>query len=153
MRQGSLGLERQSGPATAFLRVTAGEAEGTFAQLPSIDLPVLVLDEREIQTRSGLLGVRVSSTGTDVTAEYREIDERRASRMADRLWSFPSYEYVEVRVAQRLLRLQPRGMSLQLLMAARTSAGSHRTRNETDPRTSTLSALNDRMSAGLSMTF
>jgi hypothetical protein len=126
VRQTRVTVQRDSGSARTYLQVARGDARGTLASRMPLDYAVDLLDQRQIDFVLGRLGFRFTPTGTDVVAEYRRVAEE-----ADGLGRGPVTEqYVELRIAQDLLRMQGRGSQWRLLLAARSSG---RDAPEADP--------------------
>ena len=117
LEQRRLRLQRQQGKATTFVQVAQGRVVGVLTPLLPLDLLVQVLDDRRLDFLAATIGLRVAPWGTDVVAEYRRIEDMPA--LGGPL-SEGSHEYVELRLAQDLLRI--RGSSWRLLLAARSAA-------------------------------
>jgi hypothetical protein len=116
-RQERVTLRREGGRGTAYVQLVRGSAEGMLARIRPSDLAVGSLDERRLDFVLGRVGVRVAPTGTDLVAEYRKV---LAEELADTAAASAEQEYVEVRIAQDLLRLSRVG-SWRLLLAARAT--------------------------------
>ena len=150
--RGTLTLSHEAGGVNTYVQLLRGHAEGTLAQVFPFEVPLQFLADRRLRYQGGRVGVRVAGSGTDVFAEYRRVEDTTA---ADALAERTTQEFVELQVAQALLRGAPRGMSWRILLAARTSP--QRTVGEADPASvaglKTLTALNQRVSAGVSVAF
>jgi hypothetical protein len=148
-----LTLERPSGVAHAYIQYATGSADGTLAALAPFDLPLQVLSHRQVNYQSGVVGVRLPSTGTDVVAEYRRVEEMEAAELDGRVGQ--AQEYVEVRITQDLIRLRSRGAAWRLLVAARAASSSNAEdlNRPASFNPATLAALANRVSAGVSVAF
>src|SRR6185295_7986538 len=125
-------------------------AQGLSAQLLPPATPFLVQSEPTLRYASGAVGVRLLPTGTDLAAEYVRVQDG-ATTIGDATIA-PLEEYIEVRIAQDLLRLPGWGGTCRLLVAARTSPRADEDEGSSDSAR-TLAALNHRLSAGLSVAF
>ncbi len=149
----SVSVEREAGGIRAYLEISDGRAQGTLAAILPFDAPVQVLAERRLSYRGGRLGVRITSTGTDIAAEYRKVEE--SASPAEEATPGLVQQYVELQLAQDLLRLRGRGMSWRFLLAARMApwgdgAGAA---TSADEESRILAALGHRVSAGVSVSF
>jgi hypothetical protein len=146
-----LALERQTARVNTSLQWAAGKIEGVSAQLLPLDVPVTVFGEQSLEYRSGRIGVRFLATGTDLAAEFVSLRDLTPGDTSDSA----AQNYVELRIAQDLIRLPGWGGSCRLLVTARTTG-----RGESDDRSiadgdtaDMLAAMNQRLSAGLSVAF
>ncbi len=150
--RGSLMLSQEAGGVRTYVEMLRGTASGTLAQVFSFEVPLQLLADRRLRYAGGRVGVRVAASGTDVYAEYRKVEDAAGTDVgAERT----AQEFVELQLAQSLLRGDPRGMSWRFLLAARTSP--QRQASDSEPPAAaglrTLAALSRRVSAGLSLTF
>jgi hypothetical protein len=150
--RGSLTLSHDAGGTRTYLDLLRGTVDGSLAQIFPFEVPLQLLADRHLRYTGGRFGVRVASWGTDVSAEFRRVE--------DTLWidasaGRTSQEFVELHLAQDLLRGEPRGMSWRFLFAARTSPQRQATDAETPAAAGsrTLAALSRRVSAGVSLAF
>ena len=148
----SLTFSREAGGVTTYLKLISGSADGTLAQVFPFEVPLQLLADRRLRYDGARVGVRVAASGTDVSAEFRRVEDTAAiDPGAERT----AQEFVEFQLAQDLLRGEPRGMSWRFLFAARTAP--QRQAADADPPAAaglrTLAALSRRVSAGLSLTF
>jgi hypothetical protein len=145
-----ISLERQGASTRMKLSWTSGTAEGLSTQLLPLAAPFRIETEPTLRYAAGGIGVRLLPTGTDLAAEYVRVQDG-SMRIGDSVVA-PLEEYIELRVAQDLVRLPGWGGTCRLLVAARTSP-----RQEEDDASSdsarTLAVLNHRLSAGLSVAF
>jgi hypothetical protein len=148
----SLTLSHDSGGVRTSAQWVRGGADGTIAQIFPFEVPLQLLADRRLEYAAGRVGVRVASTGTDVQAEYRRVEDvASAGPIEERT----TQEFVELRVVQDLLRAAPLGTSWRLLLAARTSpTGQHAGEGASSSAgAKSLAALNRRVAAGVSVIF
>lgn len=118
-REERLTLQHQARHTRAFVEMARGTVDGRLAAVRPADLSVGALDDRHLDFVAGRLGVRVVPTGTELAAEYRKVLVETPGGM---LAGSPAEgQYVEVRIAQDLVRLASRGAAWRLLLAARAS--------------------------------
>jgi hypothetical protein len=151
-KRGTITLAHEAAGVRTYLELIRGSAEGTLAQVFPFEVPLQLLADRRLRYHGGRIGVRVPGSGTDVYAEYRRVEDAAGfDGPSERMIQ----EFVELQVAQDLLRGVSRGMSWRFLLAARTSP--RRQTVETDPAAAaglkTLAALSRRVSAGVSLAF
>ena len=150
-RRTSVVLSRPSRRADLFLEIVGGEVRGLLASAAALDLPVQLLDEREIAYRSARAGVRSASMGTDLSVEYRRSDELPLVEAAA-----PTFvtEYWELVLGQSLARSSRLGAQCRMLVSARwapdVQGGMDTFQAE---RARRVAAFNQRWSAGLLISF
>ncbi len=150
--RGTLTLSHDAAGVHTYVELLRGSAEGSLAQVFPFEVPLQLLADRSLRYRGGRVGVRVAGSGTDVFAEYRRVEDTTAAEAtAERT----TQEFVELQVAQAVLRGEPRGMSWRVLLVARASP--QRAVGDSAPASATglktLAALNQRVSAGVSVAF
>jgi hypothetical protein len=152
VRRSRLALEREAVRTITSLQWAAGTVEGVSAQLLPLDAPVTVFGEQSLEYWSGRIGVRFLATGTDLAAEYVSLRESVPGDAADPgLASLQNY--VEFRIAQDLIRIPGWSGSCRLLVTARTTPGGDVDSSPEGETTNMLAAMNQRLSAGLSVAF
>jgi hypothetical protein len=118
-REERLTLQHEARHTRAFLEMTRGTADGRLAAVRPANLSVGALDDRHLDFVAGRLGVRLVPTGTELAAEYRKVLVETPGGL---LSGEPTEgEYVELRLAQDLVRMAARGAAWRLLLAARAS--------------------------------
>lgn len=140
-RRAGFALERAFGAGTVIFEIYGGRAAGHLAQPGSYVRPILILEERELEYRAGRFGAHIARSGTRVSLEYRRLVETARTVDTDPLVE----AFVELHLAQEVLRLRRLGASCRLLLAARTPTGS--------VAPGTAASLNNRIRAGLSVSF
>ena len=145
-RETMVSLERYSGGTTTYVQIAEGQAEGTLAVLPAFRMPVSVLANGQVHFRMSRVGVHFRPVGTDLAAEYRNIAGESPGTAPS------ARRYLEIRVAQDLLRLQGSGASWRLLLVARAAGGGEGEGAPGGPGTA-LATLGRELSAGVSVAF
>lgn len=140
-RRAGFAVERPFRGGSVLLELYGGRAEGNLAEPGSSIRPVLIFDERVLEYRAGRLGARIDRSGTHVSLEYRRLAEGPRRVEAEPLVE----AFLELQLAQEVLRLRRLGASCRLLLAARTPTGS------VGPETA--AAFNNRIRAGLAVSF
>jgi hypothetical protein len=150
-RRTSVVLSRPSRRADLFLEVVGGEVRGLLATVAAIDLPVQILDEREIAYRSARAGLRSASAGTDLSLEYRRSDESPAARPA----AVPFVtDYWELVFGQSLARSSRMGAACRVLVSARWAPEARGGADSLEvERAHRVAAFNTRWSAGVLVSF
>ena len=143
-------LSEERGPSQTYLELSDGFADGAVMPLLPFDGPVAITDGRELRYRNGRLGVVLPNSGTDLRVEYLRLQAGtvRGGRPAS------LQESVEFRVRQMISRRQLPG-DWRLLLALRLgSIQSDELEAWGEGEASeTASALNRRISAGVSVLF
>lgn len=151
-RRTSVTLTRPSRRSDVFLEVVEGEVRGLLAPSAALDLPVQILDEREIDYRSARAGVRAAASGTDVSVEYRSSSELPRAPLAHEA-PFVS-EYWELVFGQSLLRSSRIGASCRVLISARWAPEVRGGADSLDvERARRIAAFNHRWAAGVLVSF
>ncbi len=150
-RESSLLLERQFGPTNAWIQVSRGRAEGSLAQVPAFETPVLLLSERRLTYAAGRFGARYAPWGTEFRAEFQEVEDQTAA--APTAPVLPVQKYVELRVIQDLLWLDTAGATWRILVAARSASSGDMTESLVDSEEGVSSLYNRQLSAGVSVIF
>lgn len=151
VRSASVGIERQARGFTLELGLSRGTVEGRVAPRPPFVAPLARLDEQNLEHRNARVGVRVPRTGTNLTAEYWEIESGSQLDGAGR-GARPD-RYLEVLFAQQLAQLDRRRASCRLLVSARSFLGEPRGTLAVGSGGDALGKLNERISAGLAVAF
>ncbi|HEX6852204.1 MAG TPA: carboxypeptidase-like regulatory domain-containing protein [Candidatus Polarisedimenticolaceae bacterium] len=151
-RRTSVVVSRPSRRSDLFVELVDGEVRGLLAPSASLDLPVQILDEREIEYRSARAGVRAAAAGTDVSVEYRRSAELpRAAFVVEA--PFVS-EYWELVFGQSLMRSSRIGASCRVLVSARWAPDVRGgTESLEAERARRIAAFNTRWAAGLLVSF
>lgn len=151
-RRTTVVLSRPSRRSDVFVEVVDGEVRGLLAPSAALDLPVQILDEREIDYRSARAGIRAAAAGTDVSVEYRRSAER--SRMAPAAEAPFVSEYWELVFGQSLLRSSRLGASCRMLVSARWAPDVRGGVDSLDAeRARRIAAFNHRWAAGVLVSF
>jgi len=147
-RELALGVERTSRSTTSYARFAAGSAEGTLSTAPLLAWPALVFSERTIDYSTARLGVRIGVSGTDLSTEYRRVLEETQDASAPRV---SQGSFVELRVAQDMLRLERTGTYWRFLLLARAALGG--TEYDAGDDRGDLASIGRELSAGISVAF
>lgn len=150
-RRTTIVLSRPSPRADFFVEFAGGEVRGLLAPAAGLDLPVQLLDEREIAYRSARAGIRSASVGTDMSLEYRRADESPA--VVAVATPFVS-EYWELVFGQSLARSSRMGAACRILVAARWAPDARGGVESLEiERARRVAAFNTRWTAGLVVSF
>ncbi len=148
----SVVLSWEAGGVRTYLQVQRGEVSGWLSQAFPFEVPLQLLADRRLRYHGGRVGLQFSSSGTDASAEYRKVEDVPDGEFAV---DGTAQEFIELQLAQALLRHGSRGISWRFLLAARASPR----RESADADSSaaagsrTLAALSRRVSAGISVAF
>jgi hypothetical protein len=146
VREQGLALIQQAGDTRTSLEYARGQVEGTLAAILTWDLPVHRLAERTMSYDTGRLGIRVVPSGTDVIVEYQrlaQLDVGDGGGGADQ-------SAIELRILQDVWTARSLG-SWRFLLALRAASVDSGGGAAEDAEL--LSALDHRLSAGLSFAF
>lgn len=121
-RESSVGIERNGPRYGLHGRFVEGSAAGALSVGSFVGLPWTVLADERIRYHSLRGGARVLSSGTGVTAEWREVTERSlvgSHGTRDR-------RSLDVRFSQEVARRRAAGAGLRLLVACRAERARER---------------------------
>ena len=144
-------LERVASPATVYLRLARGRAEGALA--PALDdaLPVVLLSDRALDYDSARFGLKAPRAGSAFALEYRAIDDHAASLGGSGAGALRS---IEMEFAQELVRFGGGRATCRLLLTARSALGPGSVVTESDPADARrFAAEHKRVGAGVSLAF
>ncbi len=147
-REIAMGVERSSRSTSSYARFSRGSAEGMLTIAPLVGWAGRALVDQKMEYSTGRVGVRVAPSGTDLSAEYRRIKELRRQTIGPIV---SEASFVELRVAQDILRLERTGTYWRFLLVARAAAGEPE--GERDGERGDLASLGREVSAGVSVAF
>ena len=148
----SLLLSWEAGGVRTYLQLQRGEVYGSLSQAFPFEVPLQLLADRRLRYYGGRVGLRLASSGTDASAEYRKVEDVPDG---ESVVDGTTQEFVELQLAQALLRHGSRGMSWRFLLAARGSPRRESADSDSSAAAGsrTLAALSRRVSAGISVAF
>lgn len=143
-------LVKETGETRTFMELESGEARGTLAAFVPFDVVPREIADRSLRYRTGRLGVRVVSSGTDLLLEYREVDEGAA---IDAALTSVEQRALELRLVQDLLS-RPTIGHWRLLVALRAASLESRATEIAEVQAPpAIDPAGHRVSAGLSVLF
>ena len=147
-----LSLVEERGIARTYLELADGRAEGTVAPLLPFDGVMPVMGSGYVRYRSGRLGFRFPTRGTELRFEYRRVEAESAAENGARTES--SQESLEVRVKADVPTMQVPG-DWRVLVALRLADVRSDDLEAMSPSivAESVSALNRRISAGVAVLF
>lgn len=119
--EATLGLERATAKGTAYVRWMEGRAAGSIAVASAFREPVTILADERLVYHAARLGWRVASSGTDLAAEIRRVEE-------DRSGTDPAIDRrsIELSLVQDLARVLPIGTPWSFVLVGRAEHASSR---------------------------
>jgi hypothetical protein len=146
-RRARVTLERPGIFGSFSIRFTEGRAEGLVADRMAWGSPFHFLTERELRYRAGAAAIAFPRSGTGLAIEYVEIAERTAG-VADA--PYVVRDYLDAEFRQDLVRLAFLDARCRLVVSARLAPHA---RGEDERTEQALVALQERLSAGVAVTF
>lgn len=152
VREQRVALAETRGEAHSFVEFSHGHARGSLATLVPFAAPRFAFNETEIGYDRGRVGLQVPASGTDLEVEYRRV---RTDAAVEGTLAAAVEESMEVRLRQEVPGIPAPG-AWRVLVALRL--GSIETDTLAEWRRdggddTTLDALNNRVSAGVSVMF
>lgn len=146
-RRARVTLDRPGRFGSFSVRFTEGRAEGLVADRMAWASPFHFLSERELRYRAAAAAIALQRSGTGLALEYVQIAERPAGA-ADA--PFVVRDYLDAEFRQDLVRLAFLDARCRLVVSARLAP---RARGVNDRNEQALVALQERVSAGVAVTF